>query len=104
MDHVIVTAVFTPRPGAHDDLIAALRAGIPAVHEEAGCELYAIHDADDGTIVMIERWQSRETLDAHAEGDAVAALNVLVEPFLAEPVVVTTMTALPAGESDKGLL
>lgn len=104
MSHVIVTAIFTPVPDGHDDLVGALRAGIPAVHAEEGCELYAIHDAVDGTIVMIERWTSAETLAAHAAGEAVAALNELIGPYLAQPVVVTTMTPLPAGDADKGAL
>jgi len=101
---VIVTAVFTPVAEGRDNLIQALRAGIPAVHAEEGCELYAIHDAADGTIVMIERWSSAQTLAAHAAGDAVAALNELIGPFLAQPVVVTTMAPLPAGDTDKGAL
>ena len=50
---VIVTAYFRPAPGQHDAVVAALRPAIEAVHAEPGCELYAIHDAPDGTIVMI---------------------------------------------------
>jgi hypothetical protein len=52
---VVVTAVFHPVEGRAAELIDALRAGIPAVHNEQGCRLYAIHDADDGTITMIWR-------------------------------------------------
>ena len=104
MSHVIVTAVFTPSPGQRDALIAALSEGIPAVHAEPGCELYAIHDADDGTIVMIERWTSRADLDAHAAGAAVARLGELTKPHLAEPVEVVTMTPLPVGDPGRGAL
>ena len=49
---VVVTAYFRPAPGQHDQVVEALQRAIPAVHEEPGCELYAIHDAPDGTIVM----------------------------------------------------
>ena len=52
MPEVVVTAVFTPIDGQRDRLIAALREAIPAVHAEPGCLLYAIHDADDGTITL----------------------------------------------------
>ena len=62
---VIVTAYFFPRPDARDQVIAALEPAIAGVHEEDGCELYAIHDAPDGTIVMLEKWTSVELLDAH---------------------------------------
>lgn len=104
MAEVIVTAVFHPAPGAKDSLVAALRAAIPAVHEETGCVLYAIHDAEDGTIVMLEKWSSRAELDAHATGEAVTQLNAMIAPHLAEPVTVTTMTPISAGTTRQGLL
>ena len=104
MSHVIVTAVFHPAPEAKESLISALRAGIPAVHDESGCLLYAIHDADDGTIVMLEKWTSRAELDAHAAGPAVEKLNELIAPHLAAPVRVTTMNPIPAGTGKQGLL
>ena len=104
MTEVVVTAVFQPAPGAKEPLIAALREGTPAVHAESGCLLYAIHDAEDGTIVMLEKWTSREDLDAHAAGQAVVQLNALITPYLGRPVTVTTMTALPAGTEQQGVL
>lgn len=104
MTEVIVTAVFHPAPGARSALIAALRAGVPAVHEEPGCALYALHDADDESIVMLERWTSRAELDAHAAGSAVERLNSLIAPHLAGPVTVTTMTAVSAGTDSQGTL
>jgi quinol monooxygenase YgiN len=99
---VVVTAVFHPVPGRTAELINALRATIPAVHQEEGCRLYAIHDADDGTITMIEKWDSREVLAAHAAGPAVQALGAAVADLIAQPTTVTTMTALPAGTVDQG--
>ena len=101
---VVVTAVFHPVPGRTPELIDALRASIPAVHQEAGCQLYAIHDAEDGTITMIEKWDSREVLAAHAAGPAVKALGAAVAPFIAQPTTVTTMTPLPAGTTHQGEL
>jgi quinol monooxygenase YgiN len=101
---VVVTAVFHPAPGRVAQLIDALRATIPAVHSEEGCRLYAIHDADDGTITMIEKWDSREALAAHAAGPAVKALQAAVADFVAQPTTVTTMTPLPAGTREQGEL
>ena len=62
---VVVTAYFYPRSDVRDQVLAALQPAIAAVHEEDGCELYAIHDAPDGSIVMLEKWTSAELLDAH---------------------------------------
>lgn len=104
MTEVIVTTVYSPAPGAKELLIAALREGVPAVHSEHGCILYAIHDAEDGTIVMVEKWASREDLDAHAAGRALDKLDALVAPHLGRPVTWTTMTPVPAGTERQGIL
>lgn len=101
---IVVTAIFTPAAGAKDQLVDALRTAMPDVHQEAGCELYAIHDAQDGTITMIEKWESAELLDAHGAGAAVARLNAAVKPFLVKPVLVTRMTPIAAGIEEQGRL
>ncbi|SDS21096.1 putative quinol monooxygenase [Microterricola viridarii] len=101
---VVVTAVFTPAPGQFDAVHEALLPAIAAVHEEPGCELYAIHRAPDDTIVMIEKWESAELLDSHGEGPAVAALNASLAGRLARPVEVTRLIPLPAGTDLQGVL
>lgn len=101
---VVVTAIFHPKPGQKDTLAAAMRAGIEAVHGESGCELYSIHDAEDGTITMLEKWTSVADLDAHSNGEAVGILNRDIEGLLAQPVHVTRMTPIPAGTVEQGQL
>jgi quinol monooxygenase YgiN len=101
---VVVTAIFTPKEGAFDAVVAALMPAIAEVHEEPGCILYAIHEAPNGQIVMIEKWESTELLDAHGAGDAVKRLNASLEGLLKEPVEVTRLTAIPAGTSAQGAL
>lgn len=104
MSAVVVTAVFRPKAGAFDQVVEALRPAIAAVHEEAGCELYAIHRAPDGTIVMIEKWESAELLDIHGEGEAVAKLSADVKDLLESPVEVTRLEPIPAGTENQGVL
>ena len=82
----------------------ALRPAIAAVHEEPGCELYAIHDAPDGTIVMIEKWTSVRDLDDHGASAAVGALNSSLDGLLASPTEVTRLVPLPAGTDQQGKL
>jgi quinol monooxygenase YgiN len=101
---VIVTAVFHPVPGRSAELASAMRAGIEAVHEEPGCELYAIHDAEDGTITMIEKWASQADFDAHATGSAAATLRASIEGLTSAPLDVTVMTPIPMGDSERGAL
>jgi quinol monooxygenase YgiN len=101
---VVVTAYFYPAPGKHDQVVEALRPAIAAVHYEPGCELYAIHDAPDGSIVMIEKWTSARDLDDHGAGDAVRALNASLEGLIASPVEVTRLVPVPAGSDAQGQL
>jgi 2-hydroxy-3-oxopropionate reductase len=101
---VIVTAVFVPRPGARENVLAALERAIPAVHAEEGCELYCIQEQADGTIVMIEKWTSHATLDAHGAGPVVAALNDDLDGLLERPVAVERLVAIPIGDAGKGAI
>ena len=101
---VVVTAYFYPRPDARDRVIAALEPAIAGVHEEDGCELYAIHDAPDGTIVMLEKWSSVELLDAHGQGEPVRKLGLALDGLLERPVEVTRLVPRPVGDAAKGAL
>lgn len=101
---VVVTAVFHAKPGARADLIDALRTSIPDVHAERGCELFALHDADDGTVVLVEKWASIEDLGAHDEGEPVDRLRANIAPFIAAPAKVVRMSAVPAGSGAQGAL
>jgi quinol monooxygenase YgiN len=101
---VVVTAVFVARPGRRDAARAALESALPDVHAEDGCLLYALHDAADGTLVLIEKWESAELLDAHGAGEPVARLGAALDGLLEQPPAVVRMTPLPAGEPAKGRL
>lgn len=101
---IVVTAAFFPAAGQHDAVIEALSPAIAAVHEEPGCLLYAVHDASDGSIVMIEKWESEQLLDAHGGGDAVASLTASLAGKLERPVEVTRLVPVPAGTVEQGQL
>ncbi|MGO4187458.1 putative quinol monooxygenase [Pseudarthrobacter sp. TAF60_1] len=101
---VIVTAVFTPQEGAFSQVAAALSPAIAEVHEEPGCLLYAIHEAPNGQIVMIEKWETAEMLDAHGAGPAVKRLNASLNGLLQVPVEVTRLSPIPAGTEHQGTL
>jgi len=101
---VVVTAVFYPLPGRKDELATAMQSGIEAVHGEKGCELYAIHDAQDGTITMIEKWTTEEDLNAHSGGAAEAILQGDTKELLGKPTLVTRMTPIPLGSVEQGIL
>ncbi|MBT2523469.1 putative quinol monooxygenase [Arthrobacter sp. ISL-28] len=101
---IAVTALFTPKEGAFDQVVGALRPAIAEVHQEPGCLLYAIHESPDGQILMIEKWESAELLDEHEAGAAVKRLNTALKGLLQKPVEVTRLKALPAGNPSQGEL
>ncbi len=101
---VIVTAVFHPKAGKKAELVEAMRTGIEAVHQEEGCELYAIHDAEDGTVTMLEKWSSVEALDTHGKGAAVRQLLSAITHLIEDSPVVTRMSPIPMGTSKQGVL
>ena|SRR5215217_5318842 len=103
-DPVIVTAVFVPVPGQRDELVRRLEPSIREVHDEDGCLLYAIHDAPDGSIVMIEKWASEQLLDAHSQGGPVDRLSAAIADVIAAPVQVTRLRPIPAGTPEQGAL
>lgn len=104
MSSIVVTAVFTPIEGRKTDLIDALRASIPAVHDERGCEIYALHDADNGSVIMVEKWKSRADLDDHIRGEAGAQLMRRIRELVVHPVTVTKMDSIGAGTSGQGAI
>ena len=100
---VVVTAYFYPRPGTRDQVLAALEPAIAAVHEEDGCELYALHEKDD-RLVMIEQWSSAEALAVHSRGAALAELGPKLAGLTVGPADVVVLTAVPAGDPAKGVV
>lgn len=105
MPEIVVVGAFIARPSKEDDARQAFEALIEPTHTESGCILYALHQgADDPTrFVFIERWGSREELDAHLKSDHVAELLRRVDELF-EASDITLYDPLPGGEAKKGSL
>ena len=71
---VVIVATIIPAAEHRDAVVAAVRAAAEQVHDEPGCELYALHEGPD-RLVMVEKWASPEALAAHRDGTALAALG-----------------------------
>ena len=101
---IIVATAFTA-PEYRDEVIAAFEAAIGKVHaEEDGCELYALHEAPDGRLVMIEKYASDDAVAAHRAGAGLAALREALAGKLSAPMDVQVLAPHPAGSADKGAL
>lgn len=101
---VVVVATFTPNEGELDRVQLALNIAIEQVHTEPGCLLYALHEREDGKLVLIEKWQSAQHLATHGQGAAVQDLNESLSALLTQPSDVVTMTPTPAGTDSQGSL
>ncbi|MDR6685457.1 quinol monooxygenase YgiN [Arthrobacter sp. 1088] len=99
---VVVLATFQAKDGDERNLLNALRESVPEIHSEAGCDLFALHEEDGGRIILIEKWQTEELLEAHLAAEPVANLVRRIEPFVAADPVVSRLKAVPAGTSSQG--
>ncbi|SNS75252.1 Quinol monooxygenase YgiN [Geodermatophilus pulveris] len=101
---VVVIASITPQPEHAQAVREAVLAAIPRVHAEEGCERYALHEARDGALVMIEQWAGPEALAAHGKGEPFTELSRQLEGKLAGTPELQVLSAVPAGEEAKGAL
>jgi quinol monooxygenase YgiN len=98
---VVVVATITPKPGEEDAVREAVLAAVPKVHDEPGCELYAVHEADGG-FVMVEKWESQDALATHGQADALRDLGAALKGKVAGPPDVRRLAPVPAGDTRKG--
>lgn len=102
-ERCIVVAFFEPLEGKLSEVRAILGSVIPDVHDEPGCEFYALHEDTQGRLVFIEAWESREHWVAHSGFDTVGTIERETEGLLAAPIDVIEMYGVPFG-SEKGVL
>jgi quinol monooxygenase YgiN len=98
---VVVVATIVPLAEHRDEVIAAFKETIKQVHDEDGCELYALNEAAD-RLIMIEKWASPEALRTHSKGAALAALNPRLAGKLAGAPEVIVLQQVAAGDAAKG--
>jgi quinol monooxygenase YgiN len=101
---VVVVATIYPLVDHMPAVIEALEVTIARVHaEDAGCELYALHEMGD-RLIMIEKWESAEALAAHSGGPALEQLGPELDGKLARAADVQVMQPHPAGTARQGAL
>ncbi len=96
MIHVV--AIITTQPGKRDEVLASFKEIIPTVLEEEGCIEYApVIDAagapeiqtpfGEDTFLVMEKWSSAATLDAHGKSAHMAAYGAKIGHLLAGRVI-----------------
>ena len=98
MAMVHVLAIITAKTGKRDEILKAFRANVPAVHAEKGCIEYgAAIDCEgvgriqtslgEDTFVVVEKWQSLDSLMAHAAAPHMAAFAAKTKDMIANRVI-----------------
>jgi quinol monooxygenase YgiN len=100
---VVVVATMTAKPESVDAVREACKQAVEEVHDEPGCELYALHEAD-GTFVFVEQWADAEALKTHGSAPAVGRLFGTVGSLLDGAPEVKTLAPVVAGDPAKGRL
>lgn len=98
---VVVVATLYPVPERRAELIALLEQAIARVHTEDGCELYALHEGGD-RLVMVEKWASREALEAHLGAPEFGEFGRQLRPLVSQPTDVQVLRPHPAGTARQG--
>ncbi len=106
MSEVVVVGSFKAEPGKEAEALQAFKDLVAPTHAEDGCILYALHQgADDPSeLVFIERWASREALDAHLRSPHVSAVLERAQELFGESGDIVVYEAVPGGETKKGSL
>ncbi len=106
MPEVVVVGSFTAKAGKERDLAEAFEALVAPTHAEAGCILYALHQGvdDPRRLAFIERWTSREHVDAHLQSKHVQAILERADELWGDNGEIVVYNGLPAGEKEKGSL
>ena len=106
MSEVVVVGSFKAEPGKEAEALQAFKDLVGPTHAEDGCILYSLHQgADDPSqLAFIERWASREALDAHLKTPHIAAVLERAPELFGESGSITVYDAVPEGEPKKGSL
>jgi quinol monooxygenase YgiN len=86
-------ATFVPRPGADDELLAALQGMVEPSLAEPGCLEYRplTDPARPGVVVMVERWRDQTALDEHFASPHFADVAPRLAALLGEAIAITDL-------------
>lgn len=100
---IVVVATMTAKPESVDAVRDACTQAIEAVHEEPGCELYSLHEAN-GTLVFVEQWADEDALKTHSTAPAIGALFGVIGEHLDGAPDIKMLQPIAAGDPAKGQL
>ncbi len=92
---IYVVATTQVKPGQIDAFIAGHKKCIGETLKEKGCIAYEGHTAihDPNTYVVVERWETRDDLNAHGRAPHMKVWREYSAPLKASPTVIEIITA-----------
>lgn len=100
---VVVVATLIAKPDSVDTVRNACKQAVEAVHQEPGCELYSLHEADS-TFIFVEQWADADALKAHSTAPAVTTLFGTVGEHLDSAPDIKVLQPIVAGDPARGQL
>ncbi len=85
MTEVVVIAKASALAGREDEMERALRENAEASRQEPACLSYSVLRSASGVFVTVERWKSKEDVDAHMKTPHVERLFAALAPLLGSP-------------------
>jgi quinol monooxygenase YgiN len=99
----IVVARVYPKPGRLQEVIDIYAPIVPLVHQEPGCELFALH-TDGQTVFVVEKWATPADLQGHAAGAAYAQIRAGISDLVDHAADVWILDPLPFGGAAKSTI
>jgi quinol monooxygenase YgiN len=93
----------TVKPESVDAVRDILTRAINDVHDEPGCQLYALHESGE-TFVFVEQWADADALKAHSTAPTVTTMFQTAGKHLAGAPDIKMLQPISAGDPDKGQL
>ncbi|MEZ0341460.1 putative quinol monooxygenase [Mycobacterium sp. pV006] len=100
---VVVVATMKAKAESVDVVRDACTKAVEAVHDEPGCQLYALHETD-GTFVFVEQWADADALQAHSSAPAIGTLFGAIGDHLDGAPDIKMLAPVVAGDPGKGQL
>lgn len=101
---VTVVATLTVKPESLDAARDILTGTIAEVHQEPGCDLYSLHEAEGGTFIFVEQWADGDALATHGGAPAVTRMFSDLADHLAGAPDIKVAQPVVAGDPAKGRL
>ncbi|HZU48829.1 MAG TPA: putative quinol monooxygenase [Mycobacterium sp.] len=100
---VVVVATMTVKPESVDTVREILTRAVKDVHDEPGCQLYALHESGE-TFVFVEQWADADALKAHSTAPAIATMFKDAGEHLAGAPDIKMLQPVVAGDPSRGQL